>query len=529
VASGDADGRLRIWSVADGRELAAFEGNDAMVACVRWSPDATLLAVSDCDGNLDVREPWTGNVVLKTSVADQPLWSLAWSPDGRTLAGGANMNQRITLWSMPTGEVLRSWKVGSGYINGLAWSPDGERLASVAGTLKVWDPATGTRLWKLYAYARAVDWRGGWIATGGVDGLVRIWNVGESGEATEPTNEEVLTAENSRPLLTLRGHAARVRAVAWRPDGEALASSGSDGTIKVWHPVVDQTTRVLEGSQLATWSPDGKWVASRHRELVIYDSESDAPPRTIFPRGEDGKGTVAKSAAWSPDGSRLAVARKPGRVSMLAWPSAETLYTIEAHGQVRDPDHEHVTRARSLAELLRQLEGHDDTVGTVVWSPDGTRIASATWMQDVRIWDAVTGEVIHALRRHPHRSWGSDSQYSLAWSPGSERLASGGAEGALIIWDAASGEELLRRPAHIGNLQSVSWSADGRRLATWGIDGWVKVLDAGTADELARFAVPRQHGSVAWSPDGMRLAASGAGLRVWDASPGYDLTTDEEE
>lgn len=547
VATGAADGTVKIWDASTGDELATLAGNESTrfrLECVRWNLDASLLAVSDRRGNLKVWEPASMSVVFEASVPDEYLWSLAWSPDGTTLAGGANMTRLITLWDIEKREVLRSWKAPTHAVTELAWSANGARLASAAGPyVTLWDPTTGARLREFAAHAsrtHALAWNGDQIATGGLDGLVNVWDADARDE------------EDRAPLVKLRGHSAPVRAVAWRPDGEALASAGVDGTIKVWSPVGDQTPPVRQAGVLATWSPDGSQVASRRRELLLFDGHTGEPTGTIsFPPGEP---IIAKSAAWSPDGSRLAITRRLGQVTMFAWPSAEKLYTIEAHGQIGNPQIVHATRCRTLAwspdgrlfvtggfdalvkvwdadsgAAVRKLEGHTDTVGTVLWSPDGTRIASASWDQEVRIWDAGTGRVIHVLRRHPFLSWSDDAQYSLAWSPNSARLASGSAGGALIIWDVVSGEEFVRRTPHIGTLTSVSWSPDGRRLATWGVDGWVKVLDAVTAEELARLPVPRVGGSVAWSPDGLRLAASGQNLRIWDASPGHDFTAEEEE
>ncbi len=207
---------------------------------------------------------------------------------------------------------------------------------------------------------------------------------------------------------------------------------------------------------------------------------------------------------------------------------------------------------------------HTRTIQTLVWSPDGTRLASGDAGGVVKVWEAFTGQtqathredpptstcalawspvgdLIASGGRHPHLSileaeslkevarwrlrgaasprpggswYGRPSRaiLTLAWSPDGKRLLSGGQDGPghrLRLWETLDGLERLLDPAeHL--VRAVAWSLDGQRFAAGGDFGTAGVWDATTGQMLVRFFsfLPVIY-SLAWSPDGMRLAVCG--------------------
>jgi serine/threonine protein kinase len=177
-------------------------------------------------------------------------------------------------------------------------------------------------------------------------------------------------------------------------------------------------------------------------------------------------------------------------------------------------------------ELLT-LKGHTGGFPggpSVAFSPDGKRVANASFDQTVKVRDAQTGQELLSLQGHT--SW----VYSVAYSADGKRLASASEDTTVKVWDAQTGQELLSLKGHADVVTSVTFSPDGKRLASAGDQ--VKVWDVPTGQQLLSFQGPlAQINSVAFSPDGKRLACAHIApgnrseLKVWDAKSGQELLT----
>ena len=120
---------------------------------------------------------------------------------------------------------------------------------------------------------------------------------------------------------------------------------------------------------------------------------------------------------------------------------------------------------------LFALNGHADTVWSVAFSPDGQRLASASWDQTVKIWDSATGKELLALKGH------AGPVRSVAFSPDGQRLASASYDQTVKIWDGAAGKELLALKGHARWVLSVAFSPDGQRLASANQDGSIHLWE----------------------------------------------------
>ncbi|KAJ6542377.1 WD40 repeat-like protein [Mycena vulgaris] len=221
----------------------------------------------------------------------------------------------------------------------------------------------------------------------------------------------------------------------------------------------------------------------------------------------------------------------------VVWPPSETLVLqgrAMAWSVVFSPDGTHIASA-SVDKTIRvwdaatgqpvgePLVGHSDSVLSVVFSPDGTHIASGSDDETIRVWDAVTGQPVgEPLAGHNGSVW------SVAFSPDGTHIASGSADKMIRVWEAATGQ-LVGEPlaGHSHSVLSVVFSPDGTWIASGSADKTIRVWDAATgqltAEPLAGHS--RSVWSVAFSPDGAHIASGSADqtIRVWDTVTGQPV------
>ena len=183
-------------------------------------------------------------------------------------------------------------------------------------------------------------------------------------------------------------------------------------------------------------------------------------------------------------------------------------------------------------------QNHRAPVNAVVWSPDSTRIASASDDTTVQVWDALTGNNPYTFKDH------ITPVETLAWSPNGQLIASGSADGTIEVWDPNNGRvDLIYHfsqaadIAHIGALQASSggyvqgtyvlaWSPDGSRIAAVMNSSVVRVFDAHNGNTMFSYASSSAKIlAMAWSPNGNYIITAGANdtTNIWSADNGNSV------
>jgi WD40 repeat protein len=289
----------------------------------------------------------------------------------------------------------------------------------------------------------------------------------------------------------------------------------------------------------ARFSPDGQRVLTSARHVRLWDAATGAGVLGLEPEN-------ARNPVFSPDGSAILVAgRETAEIRDAG--SGEQVAILEGHtGLVRtarfSPDGTRVVTASAdhtarvwearTGSCLAVLSGHTAELRSAVFSPDGERVltassgmvttfyangrgGSSTSGHDstARIWDAESGECLTVLQT-------DRGVYQAIYSPDGAKILTG--TGLLTVWDARSGARLLA--LDVDNAFRGAFSPDGRYIAVGCPLGAIWVFDAGTGQRVAVLSGLLCSGaSLVYSPDGDLIASGGDDLnnvRVWDARSG---------
>jgi WD40 repeat protein len=303
------------------------------------------------------------------------------------------------------------------------------------------------------------------VVTASSDGVVRVWSAG--GKSLLAFRASDATQSDKRVVNDL----------TVSPDGNWIVTATADGLAKIWSASTGELLSVLtgDGSRVdhALFSPDGRHI------LTAGDGEqtriwSTAAAAVVLAFG-DSNG-YCRHGSFSPDGTRMLVSgcdSGNSRVLSAANGQIESLLMQDGYPPpVFSPDGKQILAVDTLMDargrILFRLTGHTNSIFHSEFSPDGTRIGTASRDKTARVWDAHTGRS-SAILHH------SDWVRAASFSSDGRLVVTACRDGAATVWNAATGEKVQAFQSEKSPLRCVSFSPDGRRIVTGSDDGKASV------------------------------------------------------
>ena len=483
IAAG-ADGRIRLWSLADGAIIKTFEGSAASVAEIAVTPNGqTLCAVGD-DKTLQF---WKMADAVRSFALEhpQPVRSVTVSADSTQVATGC-VDGLVRVFDIVTGTLLESFRehTPGTAVQSVRYVNDSLTLIST-GDDKTLQTMKTSVIRSLRVHAGAIrDLAmlngGAQTLTAGVDGKVVLTNL------TNGNVDRNFAVGDRKPT-----------AVASRPDNQRVAAGFDSGDVLIWN--ANNGEQVLLTLSLGSpvtaisWSADNRNLLVSTAENVVRvlgpSLPSVQPPVELVLHQQFTTEAAITDLLFSPDGRSIWTSLANGRVDEWAYAGPQQ---------------------------LRQFN-HGGPVYGVDSNRDGSTVISCSTDQTVRVWDTLTGQQKFQLNGH------IGAVHAIAMSPDETFAVSSGADGTLRLWDIVGGRQLKQLTTYTSTMYSVAVHPQGALIAAAGADRKVHVLDMITGTEQRTLTGHTDYiHCVTFSPNGEQMLSYGYSgqLKLWNTADG---------
>lgn len=483
IASCSADGDTKLWSFPNGKLRQRWMGDDDWVRAITWSANGRWIASGYANGSVRIFSPDHPEACSHITAHEGRVRAIAASPCSRLLASGG-ADGLIAVWniedctrqaSISLRELFHLEEQERAQVICIAWSPSGEYL--IAGTISGHVALIDTLTFRIIRAEKlcrdsvlCVCWSplSDEVAVGSSDRTALRIKVSELEKLSKLAWFSGIFGATSKRVRKVTTHSGSVRAVAWSPDGTAIATGSTDETIR-FHSGIG-------------------YIELRAHQLRM------------------------RCAALSNDSRFLALGSIARTVTLFDLQTGTHQWTFEGTSEVVATLHEEFGKDTRLVEKRR--EGLDEYARCVSFSRNSKLIAVGCDDRTVRILNVRTGRCDGQVLSDCH----PDPIHCLAWSPDDQFVLSCSSN-VVALWDfTATSVQKVR--AHRGRILAAAWAPSGRAFATTGEDKIIILWQTFTPRELC--VSPSEITLLSWSPDGKFIIGAGPAdqVCVWNAEYG---------
>jgi len=315
LVSGSSDEMVKVWSLNANKQYRVLTGHEGYVQDITFGPKGRFLASCATDGTIRIWDLLTRIQKVTMRGHERPdlapwcIWSVSFSPDGHMLASGG-WDGTVRIWDVASGRELKRISSDTGRVRGVVFARDGNHVVSGGDdkTIRIWDIRNGEQVLAIEGHENqivpiALSPDGRYIASAGRDEL-KVWDM-----------------QTGIEVAALSTYTGGIENLAFSPDGDRIVSAGSSwkmgvptaAVAKIWDARTLEEVAVLHGhSSLVTdaaFSPDGKRIVTTSADGTarIWDSATGAEVLVLRVRADAWPWNGCQSAAFSPDGTTLAV------------------------------------------------------------------------------------------------------------------------------------------------------------------------------------------------------------------------------
>jgi len=462
VLSGGSDKTIRLWDVNIGKEIKQFIGHTEFVKTVVFLPDGKSILSSSFDKTMRFWDIETGKEIKQFIGHTEFVSSIRFSPDGKLVLSGGS--EEAILWNLESGEEIKRFNDSCSQAY---FSPDGKYFL---GRLKadktkkdwvnfpqIWEIETGKVVKQFidksdFGGELIFSHDGKFVLTAS-DSIVKVWDVN--------TGKEIRQSKKCSSSFT---------ALALSPDGTLVASGSSLGDIKIWDLSTGEDVIHLAGYAAhifsVGFSPDNKTAFSASgKSLKSWDLLTGKGIRQF-----SGHADEVTSLSISHDGKSILSSSKDKTVKLWDIETGKEIRSFTGHtwwvqGVTFLPGDQyalsHSSKTMKFWDVIKGKEigttiGDKNWTTTMIVSPDGKYAIFADESKVMHLLDMKKdGKEIKQLNGH------SESIYSITFSPDSKFILSGGGD-TIRLWDTETGKEIRSFEGQIWLGNFVIFSPDGK-------------------------------------------------------------------